>query len=117
MSDSAMNILYTLCEKGDGCNQSDIYKPVGISRQTIHTAIHKLEKEGYLFLEPGEGRNKKVFLTDKGKLLSQEKVKPMMDAEDAVLESWSEQEREELIRLTKKYLEDFTSQMAPFMEA
>lgn len=111
LSDSAMDILYTICEKGDGCNQSDIYKPAGVSRQTINTAIHKLEKDGILFLKIGEGRNKTVFLTEKGKNLVRDKVKPLLDAEDNVMHSWTRQEREELIRLSKKYLEDIREEM------
>lgn len=116
LSDSAMNILYTICEKGDGCNQSDIYKLAGISRQTINTAIHKLEKDGILFLEDGEGRNKTVHLTEKGKQIVCDKVKPLLDAEDAVMHSWTMQERKELVRLSKKYLDDIREKMKSFME-
>ena len=44
VSDSVQNILYVICEKGDRCLQSEISKLTGISRQTINSAIHKLEK-------------------------------------------------------------------------
>ena len=55
MSDSIQNILYVVCEKGDVCQQSDISKLTGISRQTINSAIRKLEKENIVYLEPGVG--------------------------------------------------------------
>lgn len=116
LSDSAMNILYTICEQGDGCNQSDIYKLAGISRQTINTAIHKLEKDEILYLKDGEGRNKTVFLTDKGRNLVDEKVKPLLEAEDALMHSWTAQEREELVHLSKKYLYDIREKMKSFMD-
>ncbi len=107
LSDSAMRILYTICEQGDGCKQSVIYKLAAISRQTVNTAIHKLEREDIIFLEAGEGRNTRVHLTEKGKMLVEEKIRPLLDAENEVLENWPEEERQELIRLTKKYLDDF----------
>lgn len=106
LSDSAMRILYTICEQGDGCKQSVIYKLAAISRQTVNSAIHKLERESLIVLEAGEGRNTRVYLTEKGKLLVKEKVQPLLDAENEVLESWEEEERRELIRLTKKYLDE-----------
>ena len=46
ISDSVQNILYVLCEKGGKCLQSEISRLTGISRQTINSAIRKLEKEG-----------------------------------------------------------------------
>ena len=51
VSDSVQNILYVICEKGDRCLQSEISKLTGISRQTINSAIHKLEKEGIITLD------------------------------------------------------------------
>ena len=44
ISDSVQNILYVLCERDGQCLQSEISKLTGISRQTINSAIRKLEK-------------------------------------------------------------------------
>ncbi|WP_243207076.1 MarR family transcriptional regulator [Mediterraneibacter hominis] len=44
LSDSVLNILYVICEKGDKCLQSEISKLTGISRQTINSAIQNLKK-------------------------------------------------------------------------
>lgn len=107
LSDSTMSILYTICEQGDGCNQSDIYKLSGLSRQTVNSAIHKLKREHLVYLEAGEGRNTRVFLTDSGKLVMKEKVQPLVMSENELFAAWSEQEQQELLRLTKKYLDDF----------
>ncbi len=67
ISDSVQNILYVLCEKGGQCPQSEISKLTGISRQTINSAIRKLEKKEIVYLEPGKGRNTILCLTEKGK--------------------------------------------------
>lgn len=73
LSDSAQNILYVICEKGSRCQQSEISKLTGISRQTINSAIHKLKKDGIVFLEQGTGRNTVVCLTEKGNSMPRKK--------------------------------------------
>ena len=55
VSDRVQNILYVICEKGTQCLQSEISKLTGISRQTINSAIRKLEKEDIIYLEQGRG--------------------------------------------------------------
>mgnify|MGYP000967954586 CR=1 FL=1 len=67
ISDTVLNILYVLCERDGQCLQSDIFRLTGISRQTINSAIRKLEKDGFAYLKQGEGRNTMVCLTEKGK--------------------------------------------------
>ena len=67
ISDSVQNILYVLCEKDGKCLQSEISKLTGISRQTINSAIRKLEKEEIVYLKQGKGRNTILCLTEKGK--------------------------------------------------
>lgn len=44
LSDSASMILYTICNLGGSCLLSDIYGLSGISRQTLNSALRKLEK-------------------------------------------------------------------------
>lgn len=104
MSDSIVNILYTICEFGEGCSQSDICKLSGISRQTINSAVRRLEQDDLVYLKPGTGKNMCLYLTDKGKALVKEKIVPLIVAEDAVLNEWSEADKQELLRLTRKYM-------------
>ena len=52
---TVLNILYVLCEKEGQCLQSDIFRLTGISRQTINSAIRKLEKSELLYLERERG--------------------------------------------------------------
>ena len=56
LSDSVQNILYVLCDQGSRCSQSEIGRLTGISRQTINSAIRKLERNGIVYLEQGRGR-------------------------------------------------------------
>ncbi|WP_455716010.1 MarR family winged helix-turn-helix transcriptional regulator [Anaerosporobacter sp.] len=106
LSDSAMNILYTICVIGEKCSQIDICRLSGISRQTINSAIRKLEKEDIVYLEPTGGRNMLVCLTDKGKQVMEEKAYPLVKIENDIFESWTTEEKEMYIRLTQRYRDE-----------
>ena len=103
VSDSVQNILYVICEKGDRCLQSEISKLTGISRQTINSAIHKLEKEGIITLEQGKGRNTIVCLTGAGKAFARQKIYPLFEIENKIWKDWTEEEQQQYLLLTQKY--------------
>lgn len=103
ISDSIQNILYVICENGDCCLQSEIYKQTGISRQTINSAIRKLEKEGVVYLEQGQGRNTIVCLTDVGKEVADQKARPIIRIENEIFDEWTEEESRMYLELTERY--------------
>ena len=107
LSDSVFIILYTIWDIGDGCLQRDICNAASISKQTIHSAIKKLEEQGVLYLKPGKGREMKIFLTEMGKDLVKEKIIPVAAMEAETHGAMTEEERQELLRLTRKYLDHF----------
>lgn len=104
LSDSAFIIFYAIYELGDGCLQKEICERAFISKQTVHSSIHNLEKDGYLRLEQGTGRDRRIHLTAKGEELIREKVLPVVCAEDAVFSEMTEKEADELLRLSAKYV-------------
>ena len=103
ISDSVMNILYVICEKGDRCLQSEISRLTGISRQTINSAIRKLEKDGIVYLKQGQGRNTIVCLTETGKKFSAEKIIPILEMENKIWNEWTAEEQKQYLELTQKY--------------
>ena len=103
ISDSVMNILYVICEKGDRCLQSEISKLTGMSRQTINSAIRKLEKDGIVYLMPGQGRNTVVCLTEHGQAFSAEKMGPIFSVERQVWGEWTAEEQRQYLALTQRY--------------
>ena len=103
ISDSVQNILYVLCEKDGKCLQSEISKLTGISRQTINSAIRKLEKEEIVYLKQGKGRNTILCLTEKGKKFSSEKIMPLHEIENKIWNEWTVEEQQQYLTLTKKY--------------
>ncbi len=103
ISDSVQNILYVICENKGRCLQSEISKLTGISRQTINSAVRKLEKDDIVYLEQGKGRNTIVCLTEKGKVFAEEKLYPLFEIENMIWNEWTDKEQEEYLRLTQKY--------------
>jgi len=103
ISDSVQSILYVICENGDRCLQSEIYKQTGISRQTINSAIRKLEKDGIVYLEQGQGRNTIVCLTDAGKEAADKKARSIIRIENEIFDEWTEEELRMYQELTERY--------------
>ena len=112
LSDSAMIILYTVCNNGENCPLSDIYHLSGISKQTINSAVRKLEKDEIIYLRTAYGRKKTVYLTDKGKILAENTVLKIIEIENEIFGSWSAKERKLYIELTQRYLEAFKNKTA-----
>lgn len=107
LSDSAMQILYTICNNGEECLLNDIIHLSGISKQTVNSALRKLENEDVVYLEAFSGRKKKVCLTEKGKALVKNTVLQIIEIENEIFDSWTETERKIYIELTQKYLFSF----------
>ena len=104
LSDSAFLILYAIADFGSGCLQKDIADNYSISRQTVNSAIKKLESEGYLTLTRGHGRDMHLSLTEAGEALVKEKIYPVFELENCVFEEMPPEERNTLLRLTRKYV-------------
>lgn len=105
LSDSGFDILYTLCEIGDGCLQKDICDATMLSKQTIHSSVQKLARDGYLSLQPGKGRDLHIHLTSAGKALMEEKITPAIQTENLAFTDMSKDEQEEFLRLNRKYID------------
>ncbi len=111
MSDSIMQILYTICNSGDSCQLGEICSLSGISKQTVNSALRKLEAGEIVYLKASGGRKKKVCLTDKGRALAAGTVVKLMEIENSILESWPKEEVEQYLKLTRKYLEALREKM------
>lgn len=105
MSDSTMLVLYTLCSCDGECMLSDITS--GASKQTINSALRRLEAEGMVCLEAFAGRKKKVHLTEKGRALAKDTALRIIEIENKIFSSWSDKEKSIYIDLTQRYLTDF----------
>lgn len=107
MADSTLNVLYALVDGGGSCSLSDIYHSYDISKQTVNSAIRRLEKDGIIVLTPYRGKTKLVSLTEEGQRYVSNTVSRLYAAEASLLETWTEDEIRMHIALTEKYLADF----------
>lgn len=115
LSDSAFWILYCLLEQGDGCLQKDICACTCTSKQTIHSAICKMQNQGLIELRPGRGRNMHIHLTGAGKELARDRVLPVIRMERETFGDLAPEESRELLRLTRKYMDRFRQRAEGYM--
>lgn len=111
VSDSIMRVLYTIHDNGEECLLTDVYKQSGINKQTVNSAIRKLEKENILFLEQYKGNLKKIVLTEKGKLYMKKTAVKLYETEISVFRNWAESDIDSHIRFMERYVNDFREQL------
>lgn len=112
-SNSAISILYDLCLLGEGCTQKDICENSYLSKQTVNSAIRKLESGGYVYLKKGRGRSTHIYLTEEGKKLTHQKIFPVMEAENRAFSALGENGAL-LTKLMGEYLSNLRSQVEQF---
>lgn len=114
LSDSAIWVLYTLYEKEEVTyTQNDLVSMWFYPKQTINYAVNCLAKNGWIQMEqlPG-GRNRKALhLTTEGERLCEEKILPLMLAEEKSLIRLTEEERALLLQLNEKQLSYFEEEI------
>ena len=116
LSDSALDIFYTIFEIGDNCLQRDICKASCMPKQTVNSSIRKLQTDGYLTLSPGKGRSMHIHLTASSQKLIQEKLVPLIRIENDAFEDMTVEECEQLIHLNAKYNQALRSRLSNLEE-
>lgn len=111
ISDSAFSIFYVLFRIGDGCLQRDICKQSYINKQTISSTIQRLKEDEYLYLKQGKGRDKHIYLTERGRKFMEEKVSPMVTAEDKAFLTLSIEEQNQLYTIFSRYVAAFRKEV------
>lgn len=106
LSDSAMGVLYALSMEEGRCQISDICNISCLPKQTVNSALRKLEREGIIGMESADGKKKIVFLTEKGRILADKTAKRILEIEDEIYARWSDADREKYIDLSRRYLNE-----------
>ena len=112
LSDSAMRILYAICDSGDGCALGTIRRHSGLAKQTMNSALRKLEAQGALYLESVGGKEKTAHLTEAGKALAEKTAVRILNIENNIFACWSDEEVKEYLRLTEQFLNGFRKRAA-----
>lgn len=110
-SDSVMAILYTLSDHDGQCRLPELIKLSGVNKQTINSALRKLEKDEIIYLEPAGGKSKRVCLTEKGFSTVHKTVDCVLEVEKKIYSSWSRKEWELYVQLTERYLYQLREEM------
>lgn len=105
LSDSAMMTLYVLSGQGGSYPLSPLPYYTGLSKQTLNSAVRKLEGEGLIESVAVGARKKELRLTESGRRLCGGTVERLIAAENDIFETWSPAEREQYLTLTQRYLD------------
>ena len=115
ISQSAFDVLWALCECGEGCLQRDICAYAYLGKQTVGSSVHKLVADGILHLEPAEiGRGMRVFFTPQGKEFVEKNVIPLLCADAEAFADVTAEEREILVGAARRYLHGLKSRFDAF---
>ena len=104
LSDSVMRILYTICDNGECCLLQDICRRSGLSKQTVNSALRRLEADGILYLESAGSKAKNVCLTEFGKGFADQTAGQIIKAENEIFDSWSNEDVDKYLELTEAFL-------------
>lgn len=59
-------------------------------------------------------KSKNIVMTDKGQVLIEEKMKPLVEMEERVLASWTEKDRLKYLELIEKYKVQFEKEVKAY---
>lgn len=111
MSDTVLFLLYLVYENDGSCLIKDIQQETQISKQTLNSAIRKLEKEDIIYLEQSGGRAKIVCLTQKGKEYTDHTIARLFQAEREAFKGWTQEEIDQYLALMERYNNQFRLQI------
>jgi len=104
VSDCALWILYNLLIQEEPVIQKEICDAFFCPKQTVNSALKKLEGEGYIKMsEMKDRRSKQIVLTEIGEKLAENTAGKLMKAEIRAISGLTDDEKEEFIRIFKKY--------------
>lgn len=113
LSECAFWILYSLRESGASLTQSELCYALSQPKQTIHSALKKLEDQNYIqLLSDQDRRRKQIQLTSLGEQLAQETVDRVIVLENQTFDTFSEEEQELFLRLLHKYTDNLKTNLS-----
>ena len=97
-------VLQLLHESEEEYTQKRLCEKLGLPKQFINAIIKAFWEQGYVTLkEAKDRRNKELSLTKKGRAFALDMLKPLIDAEDAMWESFSPEEISLLAKMLARY--------------
>jgi len=117
-SETQFRILYHLYLEEDSFMQNELAERFCLSKQTVNSAIAKLNEMGLIRLDKGTtGKNSKlVSLTESGLQRCKERIMPLIDAENNALSQMDDSEIHEFLRLYEMLYLKFESEISRLMK-
>lgn len=112
--ESVFIVMSSILELGEGCLQKNIVEKSYINKKTVNSTIKKLQKEEYIELKAGKYPNMHIYLTEKGQMYMQEKIVPIIELENTVLDRMPEKEFGILVDSYRKYIDNFRESVEEF---
>lgn len=118
MSDSNLWVLYSLYLSEHACTPMELAKTWSLPKQTVHSALKALEKNGYICMQPSPDnkKNRLVLLTEAGKKLAERVTVPVIAAERRAFACLGEEEQQQLIYLMTKHYHSLEREIESLMK-
>ena len=97
-------VLYVLTDTGGECPLPCLLQQTGLSKQTVNSALRKLEADGGICLRMADRKSKIVCLTESGKIYAARTAGRLLAAENEIYGAWPKEDLEAYLRLAEKYL-------------
>ncbi len=112
LSDCSFWILYVLTETKESIRQSELCDNAFMSRQTVNSALKKLEKNGIVELRRIDGKmGKNIHLTETGEKFVSEKIMPVLQAEANACATFKKEEKEFFLRTFKTFVDNLRNEL------
>ena len=107
LTETMFDILYFVRENEDCGTQAQLCNNLYLRKQTVNSALKKLEKEGYIYLakDGGNRKNKTIHFTEKGEELVRNTVDHVFDVEKKAFERLNAEERERVLYYGLKHIQ------------
>lgn len=113
LSDSALQVLWSIYDLGEGCLQRDVCEDMCIGKQTVNSSVHRLVEAGLLRLEhAASGRGVRLFFTEEGSHLVGERIAPLSRADYEAFAFLPEEDLRVYARVLRAYLDGVNERLA-----
>ena len=107
ISDTVFWIFHSICEYGDTFTQKLLVNYLACPKQTINSAISNLIKDEYLMIKVVDGKQtKELMLTDKGNKFMNDKILPIVKAENEAYSKFTKEQLELFFNVLDTKYED-----------
>lgn len=112
LSDCAGMILYALSMSDEPITQKEICEEISMPKQTVNSALKKLETDGIIKYRPrNDRRYKDILLTEKGESFAEETSGKLITTLCEAFSDLSDKEQDQFLRLYRKLAESFEARI------